>query len=347
MTQTQADLHPYYQFSRPEVRHLVPQTARRVLDVGCAAGAMGAALKAERPGAIVEGVEVVGAAAAVARGRLDRVYEGAIEAIAPTLPRGAYDAIVLADVLEHTVEPGQVLRLLRPLLHTDGQDGQDRQDRQDRSNGALVLSVPNVRHWSVLRPLLEGRFDYADLGILDRTHLRFFTRTTLLQLLAHEGLTLRRLAPSRSGAPAPAPVIQALAHAGLVVDTLADESGVYQYMLVCQPGPSWPRVNDEVGLRALLGDAAAAGAAAAARAVAEEGQEDGAAFLAAYQVAQQVALLSEATGPDRVANGLYESVARVLCFALDRFCQGAMQRRAAPLREGAEALVSLASALGM
>jgi hypothetical protein len=266
------------------------------------------------------------------------VYEGAIEAIAPTLPRGAYDAIVLADVLEHTVEPGQVLRLLRPLLNPGGPGG---------PGGALVLSVPNVRHWSVLRPLLEGRFDYADLGILDRTHLRFFTRTTLLQLLAHEGLALRRLAPSRSGVPAPAPLVQALAHAGLVVDTLADESGVYQYMLVCQPGPSWPRVNDEVGLRALLGDAAAGATAAAARAAAQEGREDGEAFLAAYQVAQQVALLSEATGPERVANGLYESVARVLCFALDRLCLGATQRRAAPLREGAEALASLASALGM
>lgn len=88
---------------------------------------------------------------------------------------GAYDAVVFGDTLEHLPDPGAVLTALRPKL---------------RPGGWLVVSVPNVANWAIRLQLLAGRFTYRDRGILDRTHLRFYTRRTLVDLLASSGYTV-------------------------------------------------------------------------------------------------------------------------------------------------------------
>ncbi|HPF71174.1 MAG TPA: methyltransferase domain-containing protein, partial [Candidatus Krumholzibacteria bacterium] len=119
----------YYGRPRREMRRFVPAEARRILDVGCGAGAFGAGLKDERPGLEVWGVEMDPEAAARARTVLDRVLEGDAAGVAPTLAGERFDAIVLNDVLEHVLEPEALLALLRPLL-ADG--------------GRLVASVPNI-----------------------------------------------------------------------------------------------------------------------------------------------------------------------------------------------------------
>ena len=166
----------YYHFDRPEVVARVRPAGRRILDVGCAAGAMGAAMLAA--GATeVAGIEVHAPAAALARGRLTAVYGYDLDRL-PELPypEGYFDVITLADVLEHLREPAAALRHLRRWLSDDGR---------------IVCSLPNVRHESVLLPLLvHGRWDYADAGILDRTHLRFFTLESMLRLLGEAGFEL-------------------------------------------------------------------------------------------------------------------------------------------------------------
>src|SRR6185436_7844996 len=97
------------------------------------------------------------------------------EADALPLAPASLDCIVCADVLEHLRDPERALRLLLRYLAPDG---------------LLVASIPNVRHASVLLPLLvEGRFRYQDEGILDRTHLRFFTLHEIVELLTRAGLT--------------------------------------------------------------------------------------------------------------------------------------------------------------
>lgn len=161
----------YYGYARPEVCALVPESARHVVDFGCAGGALGRHLKATRPGVEVRGVEPVASVAERARAVLDDVLVGKAEDPLPaTWPRP--DCIIFADVLEHLVDPWAAVRRARNLLSPDG---------------TLVVSIPNVLHHSVASDLLRGRFDYRDAGVLDRTHLRFFTRDTAREMLEQAG----------------------------------------------------------------------------------------------------------------------------------------------------------------
>ena len=167
----------YYEHSRPEVVALVPPNARSIVDVGCAGGALGSSLKAERPGASVRGVEMCPAAAERARHRLDDVFIGSAED-GPPAEWPLADCLIFADVLEHLANPQDVLCKWRESL---------------APGGTVIASIPNVAHHSIVRDLLRGRWEYADAGILDRTHLRFFTRETILDLFAGAGLTPTRI----------------------------------------------------------------------------------------------------------------------------------------------------------
>jgi 2-polyprenyl-3-methyl-5-hydroxy-6-metoxy-1,4-benzoquinol methylase len=161
----------YYEHARPEVVALVPRDARVVVDVGCGAGALGAALRRERPASRVFGIEPVAEQALRARQRLDGVaIQSAEDPFPDAFPRP--DCVVFADVLEHLVEPLRVLERWRTLLEPPG---------------TVVVSLPNVGHASVLVPLLRGSWRYVDAGVLDRTHLRFFTRHTALALVEKAG----------------------------------------------------------------------------------------------------------------------------------------------------------------
>ncbi len=170
----------YYDQERPEVRSAVPTGARSVIDVGCANGRLGARLKAERPGIQVFGIEVVPEAAQRARSVLDDAIHATAEAELPE-HWPAPDCVIFADVLEHLVDPWAVVRTWRTRL---------------AARGTLVVTIPNVLHRSVVFGVLQGRWDYASEGILDRTHLRFFTRETAVALVESGGFrvqSVRRL----------------------------------------------------------------------------------------------------------------------------------------------------------
>jgi 2-polyprenyl-3-methyl-5-hydroxy-6-metoxy-1,4-benzoquinol methylase len=177
----------YYELARPELADLVPASARRILDVGCGGGALGAALKA-RQGAEVAGIEFVAEAAARARRRLDHVVQGDLDAIEGlAFPAGHFDAMVFGDVLEHLRDPARLLRALLPHL---------------APGGRVVCSIPNVKHWTVVLPLLfEDRFEYTDAGLLDRTHLHLFTRHEIEAMLAACGLEVEHLGANRMPLP--------------------------------------------------------------------------------------------------------------------------------------------------
>lgn len=169
----------YYEHQRPEVRALVPAAARRILDIGCAGGRLGAALKADG-GREVVGIEIDPEAAHRARAHLDRVLIGDVERMPLPFPPEAFDCIICADVLEHLRDPWAVLGRLRRLLGPAG---------------TLVASFPNVRHIDILRDLVRGRWTYRTAGILDRTHLRFFTRREFERMLRAAGFTGERWTP--------------------------------------------------------------------------------------------------------------------------------------------------------
>jgi len=210
----------YFQHERPEVRRLVPAGARRLLDVGCGAGAVGSALKFERDVEVV-GIELDKTAAARAKESLDSVVVGDAVASMSELQDARFDAVLFADLLEHLPRPELALAQARRLL---------------APGGVVVASLPNVRHWSVVRQLLEGDFRYEPAGILDRTHLRFFTRQSAQRLLQENGFTIESVAGARWAEEGmPDKVAAALSGAGLDVGSLAAESREHQWLFVARP----------------------------------------------------------------------------------------------------------------
>ena len=153
----------------------VPDGAR-VLDVGCSTGYLASELT--RRGCRVVGVEADPEAAGQARERCELVIVGDIEepAVLAELPR-EMDAVLLADVLEHLRDPWRVLAALRDMLAPDGR---------------AVVSLPNIGHWTARRALARGRFPYAEHGLFDRTHLRFFTRASACELAERSGFAVER-----------------------------------------------------------------------------------------------------------------------------------------------------------
>ncbi|MGE3174336.1 MAG: class I SAM-dependent methyltransferase [Planctomycetota bacterium] len=177
----------YHGRERGDLLALVPSlpAGSRVLELGCGEGRLGAQLR--QRGLEVHGVEVVEAAAARARAVLDRVWVGDVERMALDYPSAHFRLLVCGDVLEHLVDPWAQLRRLRPLLTDDA---------------VVVASVPNLQYFPVALGLLCGRFDYADSGVLDRTHLRFFTRRSARALFEGHGydvVAMPRRYPFRSG----------------------------------------------------------------------------------------------------------------------------------------------------
>ena len=143
-----------------------------VLEVGCACGATLLAIRNANPKAEVYGIEFDKKAAEMAR------HFAVVEALnVEKLDRPAwyekFDYIILGDVIEHLREPWQTMKNLAAVL---------------KPGGCVIISVPNVMHFSVFRMMLKGRWQYEEAGILDRTHLRFFTRTEVVALLQEAGL---------------------------------------------------------------------------------------------------------------------------------------------------------------
>jgi 2-polyprenyl-3-methyl-5-hydroxy-6-metoxy-1,4-benzoquinol methylase len=147
-----------------------------VLDVGCAVGYVGEFLRRSNPARWLAGIEIDPGAAEKARKHYDQVIVGSIDdpAVWSQLSRKV-DAMIFGDVLEHTADPVQVLRMARAKLSDDG---------------VIVVSIPNIGHFKVRLRLLRGKFDYEDWGIMDRTHLRFFTQKTAEEMLRQGGFTV-------------------------------------------------------------------------------------------------------------------------------------------------------------
>jgi 2-polyprenyl-3-methyl-5-hydroxy-6-metoxy-1,4-benzoquinol methylase len=167
----------YYGDPRPDIQRLVAARGQRILDVGCGEGALAGALRAA--GAEhVAGIELSSEAADRARGRLDVFVEGDVRDAPLPFIEGEFDYLIFADVLEHLPDPERVLERLLPFLKPDGR---------------VVVSVPNMRFYAVLLRLLVDRWAYTDSGVRDRTHLRIFTRRSLLRMLGERGLSVERI----------------------------------------------------------------------------------------------------------------------------------------------------------
>jgi 2-polyprenyl-3-methyl-5-hydroxy-6-metoxy-1,4-benzoquinol methylase len=172
----------YFSNARNDIYPLLPAYAERVLEVGCGNGATLQALQAAAKVGYTHGLELFEQMASEARLHLNEVTVGNAEVLVPTWPAAQYDLILCLDVLEHLVDPwafiDQCARLLKP-------------------GGSLIASVPNMRTAPVVYKLLfKAQFDYANEGIMDRTHLRWFTKKSALALLQRESLHVKTWLPS-------------------------------------------------------------------------------------------------------------------------------------------------------
>ena len=160
------------------LRSFLPGRAR-VLDVGCGTGSLTNIVN-EGKGNEVYGIEPDETRAQVAKSRGIEVFCGILTE--DYLRRqGPFDVVILADILEHLAEPAALLRLVARGLNP---------------GGMVLISVPNVAHWSVRWRLMRGRFNYTETGIMDATHLRWFTLSTIRELLDRQGYEILAYSPA-------------------------------------------------------------------------------------------------------------------------------------------------------
>lgn len=163
----------YYDgFNEYLLRH-VPSSAQRILEIGCAQGRLGYELKRQQTTRTVLGIERDPAAAQVARTRLDHVFDCDVELALPDIAPGSLDCVIFGDVLEHLYDPESILRSARDMLSPDG---------------VILVCVPNICHFSIVKALLRADPMYQPSGLLDATHIRFFSHATFIKMLLDVGL---------------------------------------------------------------------------------------------------------------------------------------------------------------
>lgn len=179
----------YYQNERPEMVAFLPKDAKTILDVGCSNGEFGAALK-RKHSVEVWGIEPFESFGKLAIKKLDKVFIASIEGALKELPDNFFDVIYFNDVLEHLIDPYSVLEQIKSKLKPDG---------------IVISSIPNIRYFRTFSKLLfKGEWDYQDEGILDRTHVRFFTKKSIVKMYENAGyhiISHKGINPSKSIKP--------------------------------------------------------------------------------------------------------------------------------------------------
>jgi len=197
------------------LRHVSPGP-NRILDIGCGEGENGAYLKRHFMASEVVGIELDGEAALKAGDKLDHVICGDIEAISlkqPILEGDSFDYVICGDVLEHLKDPWKQLARFKRLI---------------KPQGKIIASIPNIRHLKVVMPImLKGEWKYTDQGILDRSHLRFFTKSSAVSLFIDAGYSVDSVTPNLIGKKY---LLMYYLSASLLVDFLAT-----QWIIVARP----------------------------------------------------------------------------------------------------------------
>lgn len=175
----------YYDNVREEMLKYLPETAKKILDVGCGNGAFASIVK-KKNNAEVWGIELMEDEAKVAATVLDKVFVGVCEKYIDDLPENYFDAIYFNDVLEHLADPYSVLDTLKSKLTPEG---------------VIISSLPNVRFYRTFSKVVFSKdWKYDEFGIMDKTHLRFFTGKSIrrmyeelgYKILTHEGINITK-----------------------------------------------------------------------------------------------------------------------------------------------------------
>jgi SAM-dependent methyltransferase len=212
----------YYDGLNPKLLQAIPPGAKRILELGCANGRLGARFKAVSPHAVWHGVDVSAAAVAEARAHLDLAVRMDLDGDDLSRLEGGYDTVVIGDLLEHLRDPGRLLEALYDLTVPDAR---------------IVACVPNMSHLSVIERLVAGDASYDPNGLLDASHLRFFTPSSLFKLLLDTGwlpsLLDQYVVPAGDSAFA-RKIVEAAAALGIPAATTRRTIELYQMVVGCR-----------------------------------------------------------------------------------------------------------------
>ena len=191
----------------------IPETAHSLLDVGCGAGEFGRCLRRLRPEMELWAVEPDPMSAQIAKDAFDQVIVSNFPN--SSIPDGRFDVVLCADVLEHMADPGKALLAAAAAL---------------TEQGIMLASIPNVRNWrKVVWPLVRhGNWSYTETGILDRTHLRFFTRKSIIDFFVANSWTVESVEGIKSTGRRDKLISAITAHR-------ADDFLFPQYIVVARP----------------------------------------------------------------------------------------------------------------
>ena len=180
---------------RMDLMDLIPESCDHILEIGCGTGATGSVIKGKNPDLTYVGLEIDEQAARIAGTRLNKVLTVDIEKVHPdqlNFEKESFDLIIAADVLEHLYDPWRVMHFLRGFL---------------KKNGKALLSFPNTQNINLIANLVQGNWTYEKYGLLDATHIRFFTWNEIEKLLQGTGYrilrTVSQLQAALDGQPYP------------------------------------------------------------------------------------------------------------------------------------------------
>ncbi|GAX60008.1 SAM-dependent methyltransferase [Candidatus Scalindua japonica] len=163
---------------RTEIVDLVREAPENVFEIGCGSGATGMAIKQKFPKVTYIGLDSNGDSIDIAQSRLDRVIVSDIEKVPLDtfgLEKECFDLIICADILEHLYDPWKVLHCLHDYLTTDGK---------------IIASIPNVQYINHIINFMHGKWKYDDNGLLDATHIRFFTLNEIVKMFTGTGYNI-------------------------------------------------------------------------------------------------------------------------------------------------------------
>ena len=165
----------YFSLEREIFKNAIKQKGIRILDIGCGTGALGAFFRKEQQ-CEVYGIDINKNACLEAEKNIDHVLHANVETIDLPYESDYFDVVVMGDVLEHLLNPVIAIHKILGVL---------------KPGGHIYITVPNVRHWQTTRDLVfKDKWEYASWGTLDYTHLRFFTRTSIIKMFSEAGINV-------------------------------------------------------------------------------------------------------------------------------------------------------------